>query len=135
LTEWKEFGPGAFLSADDQTIQWQGPIESVPSVLIQYTDFLTIDGVLHNSMSKDFPAKNLHIESSANLDLYKIEAKGLAVAIIMAIIGLPFLPSLITELRQPKTQKVNRSRARRSQRRIQRKKPHTQAPNTKKPRS
>jgi len=108
LTDWMQFGPGAFLSANDQTIQWSSPIESVPSILIKYWGFLMIDGVLRNSISEDYPSKSVLVESHSALDLAKTEMKGFVLAAIGSIFTLVlYLAPAITKLRQQKRRKIN----------------------------
>lgn|GEM_PF-4896975 len=89
LTEWMEFGPGAFLVSDDQTIEWLSPTtQSVPSIIITYNGTLSIDGVLRNTISESYPDKSLQIEPNLTLQSDKAYLKDSVVGIIVVVLGL-----------------------------------------------
>jgi len=96
-------GPGGYLVGDNETVEWQNPTDSVPAIIITYSNFMLINGVLRTYVIQSFPDKYLHIESSstlvsdrtnAELPLIEIVATGLVVAQILL--------SAVAKLRQPK---------------------------------
>lgn len=89
LTEWMAFGPGAYLGADSQTIEWQNPLpESVPSILIWYNGTLLIDGVVRNTVSESYPDKSLQIEPNLTVQSDKAYLKDSVAGIIVVVLGL-----------------------------------------------
>jgi hypothetical protein len=102
------FEPGAYLAGIDQTIEWLSPTESVPYIIITYTTFTPLNGLLQQDFaSQGYPAKSLHIESYSMIESEKTSLKSNAtdigiVGLALAEFGLYVIPK-----RQQREPKIN----------------------------
>lgn len=119
-SEWMEFGPGAFLVNNDQTIEWLSPTtQSVPSIIIVYNGILLIDGVPRNTISESYPDKSLQIEPNLTVQSEKTYLKDSVGGIIGVVLGLiQAIPWVISKRKQrdsksPKRPSRHRDKSRR----------------------
>jgi hypothetical protein len=72
------FGPGEYLGAGSQTIEWLDPTDSTPSIVIWYWTPALVNGVLRRTNTYSDPTQKLTIEPSSTLESTKRDIKLLA---------------------------------------------------------
>lgn len=87
------FGPGAYLAADSQTIEWLNPTESIPSIVIYYWGSVPINGILRTINSYSDPTQSLQIEPYSTLESEKTGNKVLATEV--AFLSLTLIQGFI----------------------------------------
>ena len=113
------FGPGAYLTTEDQTVEWLSPTESIPSIIILYNGTISIDGVVRNTISQSYPEKKLQIESLNTIQSTKLYLKSPVEGMTGVVLGLvQAIPWAISKRKQsdsksPKRSSQNRAKSRR----------------------
>jgi hypothetical protein len=104
--EWMTFGPGEYLAAGSQTIEWLNPGKSIPSIVIVYWGATLVDGILRRTNTYSDPTQTLRIDSHSSLENTKAETELLPVTLIWSIFSLvQFYLFKLLKRTQPKLRK------------------------------
>jgi hypothetical protein len=104
-----EFGPGAYLVGHNQTVEWFGPTDSVPSIIVTYMNLTTAHGRLEQEYAiRSYPSKSLHIESFSSYLSTQIEIEFFVTSVIISVFGIAqYLLGAVSKREERKPRIVN----------------------------
>ena len=100
------FGPGEYLAARSATIEWLNPIESVPSIVIVYWNFVEVNGVPQIMVPTSFSEDSITVEQHLTVQSEKESLKYSAMGALGTVTTIAEIVSWVAEKKHEDKQKT-----------------------------